>query len=80
MVGLDRSSGGESATRGVADGLQTRNRIQGYIRDGIICLPDHYTNFTIERDILLKVLAIIRNSFPLAGEKDLIKWLKNWVP
>ena len=67
MVGLDRSSGGESATRGVADGLQTRNRIQGYIRDGIICLPNHYTNFMIERDILLKVLAMIRNTFSVGG-------------
>ena len=80
MVGLDRSSRGVSAMRGAADGLETGSRFQGYIIDGIICLPDHYTNFIIERDILLKVLAIIRNSFPLAGEKDLIKWLKNWVP
>ena len=67
MVGLDRSSRGVSAIRGAADGLETGSRFQGYIIDGIICLPNHYTNFIIERDILLKVLEMIRNTFSVGG-------------
>ena len=43
MVGLDSRSGGESATRGVADGLETGSRIQGYNTDGIMHRHKYFT-------------------------------------
>ena len=36
MVGLDRSSGGVSAIRRAADGLETGSQFQGYNTDGIV--------------------------------------------
>ena len=50
MVGLDRSSGGVSAIRGAADGLETGSRFQGYIIDGINCLSNHPTNYDVEQN------------------------------
>ena len=43
MVGLDSRSGGESATRGIADGLETGSRIQGYTTDGIVHRHKYFT-------------------------------------
>ena len=43
MVCLDRKSRGESATRGVADGMETGRRFQGYTRDGNMRRYNHFT-------------------------------------
>ena len=43
MVGLDSRSGGESATLGVAGGLETRSRFQGYNTDGMVNRHKYFT-------------------------------------